>query len=93
MGFGDLFNTAIASGDLKLKGKNFVLDNAPNADGVQAVAFNLAKERISVRGGDVDIGDVPEGQYPLLLIVKQNGNADVRAVLVTAARKGKILKY
>ena len=89
--FGDIFNADLSSDNLKLKGTTFVLDG-PGPQGIDAVAFNLAKERIAVRGGDVDLGDVPIGPVPLLLIVTQN-QVDVRAVLVLAVFDGKTLRY
>lgn len=90
VGFGDLFNADLPSDSLTLKGKNFKLaGKGPN--GIAAVALNYAKERISVRGGDIDLGNVPEGPAPLLLIYRQG--EDVRAVLVRAVRKGKSFKY
>jgi len=88
--FGDIFSADVPAEALSLKGKNFVLTGAV-ADGVQAISLNYAKERISVRGGDVDLGNVPEGPIPLLLIYEQGD--DVRAVFVRGARRNKILKY
>ena len=90
--FGDLFNAYLPKESLRLKGKNFVLDGKVEG-GIAAVSLSYAKERISVRGGDLDLGNVPEGPVSLLLIVRQDGTRDVRAVLVRANRSKKILKY
>ena len=90
--FGDIFNADLPAAVLTQKGKNFVL-GAQVQGGIQAVTFSPAKERISVRGGNTDIGLVPVGPFPLLLIVKQDGETDVRAVLVRAVRTKKQLKY
>ena len=89
--FGAVFNADLSSDNLKLKGKTFVLDG-PGPSGIDRVAFNFAKERIYVRGGDVDLGDVPIGPVPLLLILTQNQD-DVRAVLVRAFFDGRYLRY
>ncbi len=88
--FGDIFTADIPSSALVLEGRDFVLGRDVEG-GVEAVSRNFAKERVSVRGGDVDLGGIPEGPIPLLLIFEQGD--DVRAVFVRGARKKKILKY
>ncbi|MHC4862022.1 MAG: hypothetical protein ACYTDY_18230, partial [Planctomycetota bacterium] len=88
--FGDLYNSQIGADALTLRGRNFVL-GGPVEGGIKTVSLNYAKERFGVRGAGLDLGDVPEGATPLLLVIRQD--SDVRAVLVRAVRKGKRLKY
>ena len=69
--------------------QHVLLDDAIQPNYVMNLDF--AKERIAVRGGNVDLGDVPEGPVSLLLIVTIDG--EERAVQVRAVRKTKVLKY
>jgi hypothetical protein len=46
---------------------------------------------VAVKGLNVDLGDVPPGPQPLLLILTRD--EDVRAVQVRSSRIGKALRY
>ena len=59
--------------------------------GIDGVALTYVQERISVRGGDVDILGIEDGPTPLLVILEQGD--DVRAVLVRVVKTGKKIRY
>ena len=87
--FGDVFHATVPGSQLTRRGDSYVFSG--NVDGIKQVIVDYAKERVRVTGQRVDLGDVPVGEYPLLLILTRA--EDERAVLVRATRSSKFLRY
>jgi hypothetical protein len=87
--FGNVFNATILGSQLKRKKETWRFNG--NAGGITEVILDYAHERVAVKGLNVDLGDVPPGPQPLLLILTRD--EDVRAVQVRSSRIGKALRY
>lgn len=89
--FGDVFHATIPGSELTFNAKKQLYTFFGNEGGITEVILDYAKERIAVKGKNVDLGDVPNGPQPLLLILTRDD--DERAVLVRSSRTGKALRY
>ena len=87
--FGDRFSATVPGGSFRSGGNKLTFKG--NAGGITSVVLDYGKERVVIKGRNVDLGSVPGGPVPLLVILTRGD--DVRALEVRAVRKGNGLKY